>query len=249
MPATTSRSRGVEAEADDQARRRPSPRSTRRWWRRRRACARRARPSGAIGSERKRSIRPFLRSSARPSGRDEAAEGDRLDDDARDEEVHVVVARRLDRAAEDVDEQQHEHDRLDREADQQVGLARDAQQVALARGPACRRPRSPGRSRRAPPFSSSSARSAAWPVRARKTSSSVGRRSATSSICDARLVEPAHRLGDRAPRARAARPRIAPSSHRRRLRRPSAPAPPSAASASRRSPRARPRAARRRRGP
>ena len=42
-----------------------------------------------------------------------------------------VVARRGDRPAEDVDEEQHEHHRLHREGDQQVGRAREAHQVAL----------------------------------------------------------------------------------------------------------------------
>ena len=65
-----------------------------------------------------------------PEGGDEPAERDRLDDDARHQEVHVVERPRVDRAAEHVDEQQREHDRLDRVGDQQVGLARDALQVA-----------------------------------------------------------------------------------------------------------------------
>ena len=45
--------------------------------------------------------------------------------------------------------------------------------------------------------------SAAWPVSAMNTSSSVGRRSAMSSIADAGVVEPPHRLGDHAASARA----------------------------------------------
>ena len=61
----------------------------------------------------------------------EAAEGDVLDDDPGDQEVRVVVAGDVDRAAEHVAEQQHEHDRLDRECEQQLGRARQADQVPL----------------------------------------------------------------------------------------------------------------------
>ena len=46
------------------------------------------------------------------------------------------VARHLDRAAEHVHEQQHEHDRLDRGEDQQLGAARHRAQVAQGLGPA-----------------------------------------------------------------------------------------------------------------
>ncbi len=71
-------------------------------------------------------------SSARPSAVANAAEGDLLDDHARDQEVDVVaVAGRLDRAAEHVREQQHEHDRLHREGEQHVRVAREPDQVAL----------------------------------------------------------------------------------------------------------------------
>ena len=84
-----------------------------------------------IGSERKRSISPFFRSSAESERGDEAAEDHRLDDDPRDQEVDVVEARRRDRAAEDVDEEQDEHDRLHREADEQVGLPRDALDASI----------------------------------------------------------------------------------------------------------------------
>src|SRR5712692_124626 len=57
------------------------------------------------------------------------AEHDRLHDDARDQVVHVADPRDVDGAAEDVAEQQHEHDRLDGGEDQQLGGAGDAGQV------------------------------------------------------------------------------------------------------------------------
>ena len=76
----------------------------------------------AIGNERKRSIRPELEVGREPERRREATEGDVLHHDARDQEVRVTVEgrRHLDRPAKDVDEKQHEHDRLDRERGQQV---------------------------------------------------------------------------------------------------------------------------------
>ena len=61
------------------------------------------------------------------------AEGDRLDEDPGQQEVDVgnpVRQRTADRAAEHVDEQQHEQDRLDRGEDQQVRLADEVTQVA-----------------------------------------------------------------------------------------------------------------------
>ena len=67
----------------------------------------------------------------------EPAERDRLHDDARHQEVDVVERARVDRAAEHVDEQQHEHDRLDRVRDQQVRLARDPHAGCGARARAC----------------------------------------------------------------------------------------------------------------
>ncbi|MEA2455838.1 MAG: high-affinity iron transporter, partial [Thermoleophilaceae bacterium] len=111
----------------------------------------------------------------------EPAEGDRLDDDARHQEVHVVEAGRLDRAAEDVDEQQHEHDRLDRVGDQQVGLARDPQQVAPGEDE-----RVLDRGHAACSSAAGASSSVGRPVSVRKTSSSVGRRSAMSSIATPR---------------------------------------------------------------
>ena len=75
--------------------------------------------------------------------------------------------------------------------DQQVGLARDPQQVAAARARACpddgvaTARSSPSR----PPRAVARLSSAARPVSAMNTSSSVGRPTAMSSIADAGLVE------------------------------------------------------------
>ncbi len=134
----------------------------------------------AIGSERKRSNRPGLQVGGEPERRGEAAEGDVLDHDARDQEVRVAVEHRRhgDRAAEHVDEQQHEHDRLDRERGQNVRLADDPDQVALGEN---ERVGKRSRSLLFLLFSPWPSCSAAWPVSEMKTSSSVGRRTAMSS--------------------------------------------------------------------
>ena len=61
------------------------------------------------------------------------AERDRLHEDARQQEVDVIDSggqRAPHRAAEDVREQQHEHDRLDRREDEQLRLADEVAQVA-----------------------------------------------------------------------------------------------------------------------
>ena len=130
---------------------------------------------------------PLVQVLVEPERGDEPAEGDVLDDDPRDQEVDVAEAGRLDRAAEHVAEQQHEHDRLDREREQQLGRARQPDQVALGDDQRVgRRGASRGRSS----ASSSSASSAAWPVSARNTSSSVGRRSARSSTPTPASLEP-----------------------------------------------------------
>ena len=94
------------------------------------------RPPGEHGRPRHRQRsepvdEPLREVLGQPEGRHEPAEGDVLHDDPGDQEVDVVVARRADRPAEHVGEQQHEHDRLDRGADQQVGRAREAHEVAL----------------------------------------------------------------------------------------------------------------------
>ena len=96
------------------------------------ASVRPASTDGAGGRQRAEAVDQALREvlGQAESGH-EAAERDVLHDDPGDQEVDVVVARRHDRAAEDVDEQQHEHDRLDREADQQVGGAGEPHEVAL----------------------------------------------------------------------------------------------------------------------
>src|SRR5262249_59807312 len=106
---------------------------------------------------------------------------DGLDDERGHQEVDVVETRRLDRPAEDVDEQQHEEDRLDREADQQVRLARDAQQAALCQNEGVGDPVAKRRHRDCTSASSVSG-SAACPVSVRKTSSSVGMLTEMSSI-------------------------------------------------------------------
>ena len=128
-----------------------------------------------------------------PERRDEPAEGDVLDDDPRDQEVDVGVARRADRAAEDVDEQQHEHDRLHGEREQQVGGPRQAHEVALGDHEACR---SPGASCRHLRF-----RLVLLGRRAagEREEHVVERRAAQAEVVDpdARLVEAADRLDDR----------------------------------------------------
>ena len=128
-----------------------------------------------------------------------------LGEDARHEVLHVGVVghpRDLDRAAEHVDEQQHEHDRLDGGEDQQLGVAGHGPQVAHRLGPAVApEPDGPlghvgpvevgagqrhiGRGHQAAPLSSVGDRRRlprrAWPVSCRNTSSSVGRRATTST--------------------------------------------------------------------
>src|SRR5918994_948802 len=113
----------------------------------------------------------------------EAAEDHRLDDDPGYQEVHVIEIPGVDRAAEDVHEQQHEHDRLDREADQEVGLAWDPLQAPLRQDERVGDRVLDGRHRRSTSSASaSSSCSAACPVSRRNTSSRVGRRTAMSSI-------------------------------------------------------------------
>ena len=63
----------------------------------------------------------------------EAAEDHRLHDDSGHQEVDVVERLGVDCAPEDEDEEQHEHDRLDREADQEIGLALNALHAALGK--------------------------------------------------------------------------------------------------------------------
>ena len=133
--------------------------------------------------------------------RDEPAERDRLDDDARHQEVDVVEAAAVDRAAEHVDEQQREHDRLDRVGDQQVGLARDPLEVAAREHDGVGHGQGERAHARASSGISSSvlgSTAAARPVSEMKTSSSVGRRSTMSSMPTSRAVEPPHGLGDHA---------------------------------------------------
>src|SRR5207302_1022273 len=117
---------------------------------------------------------------------DEAAERDVLDDDAWDQEVDVGVSRCRDRTAEHVPEQQHEHDRLDRECKQQLGSAWQADQIALGDDHGVRHEaRQEAWSSNDPPSPEASpsplGSSAAWPVSDMNTSSSVGRRTTRSS--------------------------------------------------------------------
>src|SRR5690606_29619985 len=138
-----------------------------------------------------------------------SAEDHGLAEDARDQELAVAAfqAGHVDRGAEHVGEQQHEHDRRERGEDQHVWHALDLDDIAFGDGHAvgdehgepARQTgfgaidRGGSRTHRAAPsvFSAgraasaavSESRSASWPVRVRNTSSSDGRRSPTSWIC------------------------------------------------------------------
>ena len=150
----------------------------------------------------------FLEVLGEAERRDEAAERHRLHDDPRHQEVDVVVARRLDRAAEDVDEEQHEHDRLDREAEQQVGLARGCGAGCASRSRACRRRRSGAVTRASPCRRRSSSASAACPVSAgRRRRASAGGPRCRRSRCRRRRAAARPRRSRRAAgaAARAAR--------------------------------------------
>ena len=57
-------------------------------------------------------------------------EGEGLDEDPADQVLVVVAAGERDRAAEDVGEQQHEHQRLDRDVEQLLGDLADVREVA-----------------------------------------------------------------------------------------------------------------------
>ena len=158
----------------------------------------------AIGSERKRSIRPLLQilgDAERGTKPPKAIDWTRIPGH---QEVGVVaVPGRLDRAAEDEGEQQHEHHRLDREGGQQVGLAADPAQAAPGEddvSAGARRRRvirhlvlAPGRSP-----SPSSTSSGGRPVSVMKTSSRVGRTDGDVVDRDSGGVEPPDRGRDRA---------------------------------------------------
>ena len=132
---------------------------------------------------------------ARVDGREQ----DRHDEDARAGVVQVLAGRAGDRAAEQVREHQHEHDRRDGHVEQLLGHvldlqhrapaerqrrrqraggrggARRSRRAAWRHGDACRRRRRRAltlHARLRPPVSVSS--SAGWPVRARNTSSRLG---------------------------------------------------------------------------
>ena len=73
---------------------------------------------------------PTLHILGQPDGCDDAAEGDGLHEDPRHEVVHVLSARHLDGAAEDIAEQHHEHHRLDRDKDNQLRLPPGSQHAS-----------------------------------------------------------------------------------------------------------------------
>ena len=165
---------------------------------------------GYIGSERRRSMIPLLQVVGDADAGERRVEQHGLGEDAGDHVLLVVVGG-IDRAAEHVHEQHDEHDRLDRGEDQQLGVAGHRPQVAHGLGPAvleqpdrpvgisCSAARARGRAcrvsvdrRRSSALTLLAARrrrrrppSAAWPVRAKNTSSSVAWRTATSATGDA----------------------------------------------------------------
>src|SRR5690606_127436 len=113
---------------------------------------------------------PFLQVAAQPDDGERRVERGDLHEDAGDEELAVLPA--AERATEDVGEQQDEHDRLNHRGEQPVDVASDVEQVAPGDHAAVAHPLH----ERAHESSS-----VPWPVNDRNTSSSVGRRSATSS--------------------------------------------------------------------
>jgi hypothetical protein len=76
-------------------------------------------------------VRPNSTADGEPRPGDDRTEDDRLGEDPRDQELVVVAALDCDRTAEDVDEQQDEHDGLKRGEDKQVRDALDLDEVAL----------------------------------------------------------------------------------------------------------------------
>ena len=65
-----------------------------------------------------------------PDGRAHGAEDDRLHEDARHQELDVVAARDVDGPAEDVGEEQHEHDGLQRGEEECLGRPGECEEVA-----------------------------------------------------------------------------------------------------------------------
>lgn len=118
---------------------------------------------------------PLVQVLVQPECCHEPAERDVLDDDPRDQEVGIGAVAGADRAAEHVAEQQHEHDRLHGERQQQVGRARQPHQVALGDDH-----RVGHQAAHQSASSSGAGSSATCPVSVRNTSSSVGWRSARS---------------------------------------------------------------------
>ena len=116
----------------------------------RRSCARRARAERAIGSERRRSMRPPPRSSARPTAVWTAPKATTWAKIAGHEVVDVVDARDVDRAAEHVAEHQDEQQRLDGGEHQELRHPPDRQQVAPGHGEDVARAEADARPARSP---------------------------------------------------------------------------------------------------
>ena len=83
-----------------------------------------------IGSDRKRSTIPSPRSVAIDDAGAHHPEGEGLHEDAADQVLVVVAAGDGDHAAEDEREQQHEHQRLQRDVEQLLGDLADVLEVA-----------------------------------------------------------------------------------------------------------------------
>ena len=69
-----------------------------------------------------------------PRRRAHGAEDDRLHEDARHQELDVVAARDVDGPAEDVGEEQREHDGLQGREEERLGCPDERQEVALRHG-------------------------------------------------------------------------------------------------------------------
>src|SRR2546426_7552292 len=80
-----------------------------------------------MGSDRKAIDQSLLHVLGQANARDDAAEGDGLDEDPRHQVVDVLPARHLDGAPEHVAEKEHEHDRLDGDEHDQLGRSQGAQ--------------------------------------------------------------------------------------------------------------------------
>src|SRR6185436_9279478 len=119
----------------------------------------------------------------------DAAHGDRLGEDAGQQELQVVVLRAAgDRAAEDVGEQQQEDDRLGRDVGERLGRAQRRDEAAAGEHQAVAQEREPARAGRrggggggdGDRGHAATAGRSSWWVRAKKTSSRLGSRSDSS---------------------------------------------------------------------